>query len=85
MLWTTQSYRWYEQIGILWVEAFRFYEQHKAKDDTNDSLSWAYDPKGNEQLRAMDDMNYSKSWAQGSRCYEKLKVVVGVKEFESCA
>ena len=83
MLWIVQSYGWYEQLKILWFEASRCYEQHRAKDDMCDSWSWAYDPKYNEQLKSMDDMNDSEWWAQSSRWYEHLKVVIYLKDFES--
>ena len=85
MLWTTWRYGWFEQLGILWVEASRCYKQHRAKDDMNDSCSWAYDPKCNEQLRVVDDMNDFGSWAQGFRGYEQLKIVVDMKNSESYA
>ena len=61
---------WYERLGILWAKASRCYEQHRVKDDTNNSWSWAYVFKCYEQLKAVDDMKNFVSWAQGSRCYE---------------
>ena len=36
MLWTTQCCRWYEQFLVM-GHSFKFYEQHRAMDDMNDS------------------------------------------------
>ena len=66
MLWTTQSYGWYKQLGIPWAQASRCYEQLKAKDDINISWSWAYNFKWYEQLGIVDDMNNSNLLAQAT-------------------
>ena len=69
---TTQSCGWYEQLGVRWAKASRFYEQLRVMYDMNDSRSWARGSRCYEQLRVVVDMKDYELCTLGSRCYEQL-------------